>query len=59
MLQKAGFTTEDQRSDNTAFEVEGATAERGGFIDHNGSAPDDTQAGVQVSTLTTLCRGNI
>lgn len=39
-LQRKGFITEDQRPNNTAFRVEGAIAEeRGGFIDHNGSAP--------------------
>ena len=41
-LQKEGFTTEDQRLDNTAFRVEEATIEeRGDFMDYNRSAPGD------------------
>jgi hypothetical protein len=40
-LQKEGFVTKDQRLDNTAFGVEATAEERGGLIDHNGSAPSD------------------
>jgi hypothetical protein len=41
-LQQKCFTMEDQRPDNAAFRVKEATAEeRGGFIDHNESAPSD------------------
>ena len=44
-LQKKGFTTEDQRLNNTTFRVEEATTEeRGGFIEHNGSALGDNSA---------------
>jgi hypothetical protein len=41
-LQQKCFTMEDQRLDNIAFRVEEAiTEERGGFIDHNESAPSE------------------
>jgi hypothetical protein len=44
-LQKKGFITEDQRLDNKTFRVEETTAEeRGGFMEHNGSALGDNSA---------------
>jgi len=45
-LQKEGFSAKDQRSNNTAFEVEDRTTNyRDGSLDNNGSAPDGNSSG--------------
>ncbi|KAG9228075.1 hypothetical protein BJ875DRAFT_269774 [Amylocarpus encephaloides] len=44
-LQKEGFATDNRRLDNTAFVVSDAIAERGGYLNDDGSAPGDTSGG--------------